>query len=117
MQKKFAREGIDVKLKKSGSVNPVIMVKQFSNIMNEIKSLHDDQEKLQYSNKRHKALLRNMHASVSAPAIRKDLRKMKPIPKLQLCDQCRWQNAVKNVKTTTQNTGRKSTGRLISSLH
>ena len=42
LQKKFQREGIDVKLKKSKSVNPVIMVKQFANIMSEIKSLKEN---------------------------------------------------------------------------
>ena len=46
MQKKFQKEGIDVKLKKSRSVNPVIMVKQFANIMTEIKSLKENQMKV-----------------------------------------------------------------------
>ena len=37
---------MDVKLKKSRSVNPVIMVKQFANIMTEIKSVKENQLKV-----------------------------------------------------------------------
>jgi len=67
MQKKFMKEGVDVQLKKSGSVNPVIMVKQFSNILNDIKDVHESQEKLLYSVSYKKAVknLRVKHDSVS----------------------------------------------------
>ena len=86
MQKKFAKEGIDVRLKKSGSVNPVIMVKQFSNILNEIKNVNDSQKHMQYSTAKQRAELKRKHKSVSASAIKRDLRKMKVVPKLKLCD-------------------------------
>ena len=37
---------MDVKLKKSQSVNPVIMVKHFANIMTEIRSVKENQLKV-----------------------------------------------------------------------
>ena len=71
---------------------------------------------MQNPSAKQKAALKKQHKSVSASAIKRDLRKMKVIPNLKLCDQCRWHNAVK----TTTNSGRKSgtTSRenLVSSL-
>ena len=120
MQKKFAREGIDVRIKKSGSVNPVIMVKQFANIMNDIKDVNERQARMQNSSVKQRAALKHKHKSVSASAIKRDLRKMKVVPKLKLCDQCRWHKAVNAVNTPAPNsgTGRKSSERLtlVSSL-
>ena len=50
MAKKFVieatKEGMDVKLKKSGSVNPVIMVRQFSNILKDIKAVQENENEL-----------------------------------------------------------------------
>ena len=43
------KKGTEVKLKKSGSVNPVVMVKHFSHILNDIKDVHESQEKLLYT--------------------------------------------------------------------
>ena len=46
-----------------------------------------------------RAALRKQHKSVSVNALRRDMRKMKVIPKLQVCDLCRNKNAVINSST------------------
>ena len=75
---------MDVKLKKSQSVNPVIMVKQFANIMTEIRSVKENQIKVNTDKDR--AALKKQHKSVSINALRRDMNKMKVVPKLIICD-------------------------------
>ena len=63
-----------------------------------------------------RATLKKQHKSVSASAIKRDLRKMKVIPSLKLCDQCRWHNAVKTTTNSGRKSGNASREKLVSSL-